>query len=81
MECTVKSLHGVKVTGLKFCGKKSNHVNGWCGPGQVQSLSDFDSFPNNIDSLNINRLKFLKPYNFPNHFDNLNIDKSRFLKL
>jgi len=49
MGCIVKSLSDVKVTISKLSGKKSNHVKGWCGPGQgwygpsrVQSPGDFD---------------------------------------
>jgi hypothetical protein len=34
IECIVKALRDVKVTGLKLAGtKKSIHVKGWCGSG------------------------------------------------
>jgi hypothetical protein len=36
MECVVKPLCVVKVTGSKPAGtKKSNHVKGWCGSGRL----------------------------------------------
>jgi len=38
MECVVKALFDVKVIDLKPAGtKKSSHVKGWCGSGQVLS--------------------------------------------
>lgn len=47
MRCTIKSVHDVKVINLKLYGKKSCHVKGCCGLGQVQSTTDFD----NLDDL------------------------------
>lgn len=41
-KCFVKALCGVKVTGLKLHELKSSHAKGCCGPGRVQSPSDFD---------------------------------------
>jgi hypothetical protein len=55
MECVVKPLCDVKVTGSKPAGtKKSNHVKGWCGSGWVRSLGDFDG-------LDAPESRFLKP--------------------
>jgi hypothetical protein len=54
-ECVVKPLRDVKVTSSKPAGtKKSNHVKGWCGSGQVRSSGDFDS-------LDAPESRFLKP--------------------
>jgi hypothetical protein len=40
---------------FETCGdKKSNHVNGWCGSGQVRSPGDFDD-------LDAPESRFLKP--------------------
>jgi len=76
MGCTVKSLHDVKVTGSKLCGKKSIHVKGWCGLGQVRSSGDFDG-------LDAPGSRFLKPQVKPDvMFDELRpLDEQKNLKL